>query len=70
MKSKKYKFPLISYLLFYRFLLKNVQYKFEGRYRLLKNRFVIEVILSEMEVDDVLMVVRERKYFYIFYLKI
>ncbi|XP_072948780.1 uncharacterized protein [Epargyreus clarus] len=36
-------------------LLKNVQYTMEGRYRLLKDRLTIELIISNIVLDDVMM---------------
>ncbi|XP_046966152.1 uncharacterized protein LOC124534384 [Vanessa cardui] len=36
-------------------LLKNVRYKMEGRYRFLKNKLSIELIISEVLIDDILM---------------
>ncbi|XP_039753457.1 uncharacterized protein LOC120628871 [Pararge aegeria] len=36
-------------------LLKNVRYKMEGRYRLLKNRLYVELIISEIDLDEVRM---------------
>ncbi|XP_037294549.1 uncharacterized protein LOC115439898 isoform X2 [Manduca sexta] len=37
------------------FLLKNVNYKMEGRLRLLKDRLIIELVISELLIEDILM---------------
>ncbi|XP_021207628.3 uncharacterized protein LOC110386240 [Bombyx mori] len=58
-RSPTYKDPSV---LFYaptfgqvEFLLKNVQYNMEGRLRLIMNRLTIELIISELLVEDILM---------------
>ncbi|XP_068633549.1 uncharacterized protein, partial [Battus philenor] len=40
------------------FLLKNVQYNMEGRYRLLRNKLTIELIVSDIVTSDIMMTVR------------
>ncbi|XP_059052245.1 uncharacterized protein LOC131846843 [Achroia grisella] len=37
------------------FLLKDVQYKMKGRYRLVQERLFIELVISAIKVDDILM---------------
>ncbi|CAK1551218.1 unnamed protein product [Leptosia nina] len=39
------------------FLLKNVKYSMEGRYRLIQNTLNLVLVISELKVDDVIMVV-------------
>ncbi|XP_026499816.2 uncharacterized protein LOC113403471 [Vanessa tameamea] len=41
-------------------LLKNVRYKMEGRYRFLTNRLCIELIISEVLIDDILMMYKTK----------
>ncbi|CAH2096029.1 unnamed protein product [Euphydryas editha] len=41
-------------------LLKNVKYTVEGRYRLLKNRLNIEMIVSELHIPEIMMMYRNK----------
>lgn len=48
---------VFSYLVNNRFLLRNVQYNMEGRYRLLRNKLTIELVVSDINTNDILMTV-------------
>nr|XP_034832198.1 uncharacterized protein LOC117989008 [Maniola hyperantus] len=41
-------------------LLKNVSYKMEGRYRILRYKLIIELIVSEIDLDDVIVMYRNK----------
>lgn len=41
-------------------LLNNVKYTIEGRYRLLKNRFNIEMVISELQIPEIIMKYRNK----------